>query len=205
MFTCNWFSSSTFSLTSFLGDAVTAPLPAGEKPSAPSNSVLDECELPSACSGSFTVEQGYRNDTDNSVSPSSLVYVGLETNTYEALFTIVSKHATINQFTLRKEKKTHNFTEEDATTFFGSSDTIPQLIPQRGKLHCRSNLVEGDACPFTVAYAFDKKRKLYVVKDKDFNLSHNHALRPPVQIEGVKRITRECDLRASPPRTLYRV
>ena len=33
-----------------------------------------------------------------------------------------------------------------------------------------------------------------MVKEKDFNLSHNHTLRPPVQIEGVTRITRECEL-----------
>ena len=86
----------------------------------------------------------------------------------------------------RKGKSTHYFTDEDATPFFDSSD----ILPQRGKLHCRSNLVGGEACAFTVAFAFDKKKRLYVVKEKEFNFSHNHALRPPVQIEGVTRITR---------------
>ena len=90
MFTSNPFSS-------FLSDAVTAPLPADDvhrNPSVPSNSVLDEIEHPSASPGSLVTEQGSSNDTDSG-SPSTLIYVGLETNTYEALFKIVSEHATI--------------------------------------------------------------------------------------------------------------
>jgi hypothetical protein len=172
----NWFSST------FSGSAIS---------SSPTNVPdVQSSSLPIYSSGNDIDHLDSGNEPNNAncggvINPSTLVYAGLETNSFDGLLSIVSEHARINQFIIRKGRDTHNLTKEDALELFGSEE----LIPQRGKLHCRTKL-----CPFTVSYALDKKTKRYVVKDKDFDLGHNHDLLPAIQIEGVTRIKLECEL-----------